>query len=88
VEIGCGEGHFVRGLAQARPGGRFIGFDPNATPETGLGVEFHPRLFEPLADMKAFQPDAVVIRHVLEHLTEPARLLEALAWGAVSTGKD
>ncbi|MFM0020775.1 class I SAM-dependent methyltransferase [Paraburkholderia azotifigens] len=88
VEIGCGEGHFVRGLAQARPGGRFIGFDPNATPETGLGVEFHPRLFEPLADMKAFQPDAVVIRHVLEHLTEPARLIEALAWGAASTGKE
>ncbi|WP_109476789.1 class I SAM-dependent methyltransferase [Paraburkholderia sp. C35] len=88
VEIGCGEGHFVRGLAQAKPGGRFIGFDPNATPETGLGVEFHPRLFEPLADMKAFQPDAVVIRHVLDHLTEPARLLEALAWGAMSAGKD
>ncbi|SDH72539.1 Methyltransferase domain-containing protein [Paraburkholderia steynii] len=88
VEIGCGEGHFVRGLAQAQPGGRFIGFDPNATPETGLGVEFHPRLFEPLADMSAFSPDAVVIRHVLEHLTEPARLVEALAWGAASAGKD
>ncbi|CAD6522978.1 class I SAM-dependent methyltransferase [Paraburkholderia sabiae] len=88
VEIGCGEGHFVRGLAQSRPAGRFIGFDPNATPETGLGVEFHPRLFEPLADMNAFKPDAVVIRHVLEHLTEPARLLEALAWGAMSAGND
>jgi hypothetical protein len=29
-----------------------------------------------------------VIRHVLEHLTEPARLIEALAWGAASTGKE
>jgi hypothetical protein len=28
-----------------------------------------------------------VIRHVLEHLTEPASLLEQLAWGAVSLNK-
>jgi hypothetical protein len=88
VEIGCGEGHFVRGLAQAREAGRFVGFDPNASPETGNGVEFHARLFEPLVDMAAFTPDAVVIRHVLEHLTEPAKLLEALAWGAAIEGKE
>jgi SAM-dependent methyltransferase len=87
VEIGCGEGHFVRGLAQARDAGRFIGFDPNASPETGKGVEFHARLFDPLVDMSAFAPDAVVIRHVLEHLTEPAKLIEQLAWGAASQGK-
>ena len=53
VEIGCGEGHFVRGLAEAHTaGGRFVGFDPNASPEIGRGVEFHPRLFEPLIDMR------------------------------------
>ncbi|EMN1930104.1 methyltransferase domain-containing protein [Burkholderia ambifaria] len=82
VEIGCGEGHFVRGLAQASRGGRFAGFDPNASAGTGNGIEFHARLFEPLADMPAFRPDAIVIRHVLEHLTEPAKLVEQLAWGA------
>ena len=87
VEIGCGEGHFIRGLAEARPAGRYVGFDPNASPETGQGVEFYPRLFDPLADMAAFTPDAVVIRHVLEHLTEPAALLEPLAWGAAALGK-
>ncbi|MGZ5801469.1 MAG: class I SAM-dependent methyltransferase [Burkholderiaceae bacterium] len=88
VEIGCGEGHFVRGLAEARGGrGRFIGFDPNASPETGKGVEFHARLFDPLVDMAEYAPDAVVIRHVLEHLTEPAKLLEQLAWGAAMRGK-
>lgn len=83
IDIGCGEGHFVRGLSQARGGdGRFVGFDPNATAETGRGVEFHARYFEPLQDMPALAPDAVVIRHVLEHLTNPAALLEQLAWGA------
>lgn len=88
VDIGCGEGHFVRGLSEARSGaGRFIGFDPNATPETGRGVEFHARYFEPLNDMQLFAPDGVVIRHVLEHLTDPAVLLERLAWGAARLGK-
>ena len=88
AEIGCGEGHFVRGLSQARGGvGRFIGFDPNSSPETGQGVEFHARLFAPMADMAEFQPDGVVIRHVLEHLTAPAALLEQLAWGATALDK-
>ncbi len=87
VEIGCGEGHFIRGLAEARPAGRYIGFDPNTSSETGLGVEFYPRLFDPLVDMEAYAPDAVIIRHVLEHLAEPAALLEALAWGAATLGK-
>jgi SAM-dependent methyltransferase len=87
VEIGCGEGHFVRGLSEARPGGRYVGFDPNTSAETGLGVEFYPRLFDPLKDTVAFVPDAIVIRHVLEHLTEPAALLESLAWGAALSGK-
>lgn len=88
VEIGCGEGHFLRGLAEAHGGaGRFAGFDPNATHETGRGVEFHARYFVPLDDMPRFAPDALVMRHVLEHLTDPAALLEQLAWGAAMSGK-
>ena len=88
IDIGCGEGHFVRGLSEARNGeGRFVGFDPNATSETGRGVAFHARYFDPLKDMATFAPDAVIIRHVLEHLTDPAALLDQLAWGAVMLGK-
>ena len=83
VEIGCGEGHFLRALAEACGGqGRILGFDPSTHAETGHGVEFHPRLFDPLTDVAGFAPDAIVIRHVLEHLTDPASLVEQLAWGA------
>ena len=88
VDIGCGEGHFVRGLAAARKGnGRFMGFDPNGSPGTGKGVEFHARLFEPLVDVERFQPDAAVMRHILEHLTDPAMLVEQLAWAAATLDK-
>lgn len=88
VDVGCGEGHFVRGLAEANNGiGRFIGFDPNSAAESGRGVEFHSRYFEPLKDMAIFTPDAVVMRHVLEHLTDPAAFIEQLAWGATALNK-
>lgn len=88
LDIGCGEGHFVRGLSEARAGdGRFIGFDPNTTQETGRGVEFQARYFEPLQDMRIFSPDAVTMRHMLEHLTDPAALLDQLVWGSAMLGK-
>lgn len=88
VEIGCGEGHFLRALAEACGGrGRILGFDPSTHAETGQGFEFHARLFDPLVDVARFQPDAVVIRHVLEHLTDPATLVEQLAWGASQLDK-
>lgn len=88
IDIGCGEGHFVRGLAEACGGrGRFLGFDPNTSPETGRSVDFHARLFEPLADILAYRPDALVVRHVLEHLTDPASFVEQLAWGASALDK-
>ncbi|MBB5608686.1 SAM-dependent methyltransferase [Janthinobacterium sp. S3M3] len=89
IDIGCGEGHFVRALADARgEQGRFIGFDPNATPETGRGVEFHARYFQPLQDLPEFAPDALVIRHVLEHLTDPAALVEQMSWAASRSDKE
>jgi hypothetical protein len=88
AEVGCGEGHFLRGLAESRNGvGRFVGFDPNATVETGRGVEFHARYFTPLEDIPSLAPDAVIMRHVLEHLTDTSAFVEQLAWGAVTLGK-
>lgn len=88
VEIGCGDGSFLQGLADASGHqGRFIGFDPNAGGRQAPDIEFQARLFDPLSDIPAFQPDAIVIRHVLEHLTEPARLIEQLAWAAAQAGK-
>lgn len=87
IEIGCGEGHFIRGLSEDCARGRFIGFDPNTGAESGHGVEFYARLFEPLEDVAAFAPDLLIVRHVLEHFTELAGLLEPLSWSASQLGK-
>ncbi len=87
IEIGCGEGHFIRGLSESCKAGRFIGFDPNTCAKSGQGVEFYPRLFEPFEDVRTFTPDLLVVRHVLEHFTELAGLLEPLAWSASQQGK-
>lgn len=88
IEIGCGEGHFLRGIAEFFDHqGSFTGFDPNSSAETGRGLTFHARLFDPLNDMPELQPDAVIIRHVIEHLTEPTTLLDQIAWGASQVDK-
>ncbi|MBI5485076.1 MAG: methyltransferase domain-containing protein [Deltaproteobacteria bacterium] len=87
IEVGCGEGHFIHDLAESIPKGRFIGFDPNARNKADQSIEFYPRLFKPFEDIATFAPDVLIVRHVLEHVTELAGLLEPLAWSASQQGK-
>jgi 2-polyprenyl-3-methyl-5-hydroxy-6-metoxy-1,4-benzoquinol methylase len=80
IDIGCGEGHFVRGLSQAlKAQGRFIGFDPNTTSESGVSLEFFPHYFDPLSDIPKYSPDLLIMLHVLEHLLDPAAFIDQLA---------
>ncbi len=83
IDVGCGEGHYVRGLAESFKGeGRFMGFDPNSSEEAGVGIEFQSRLYDPITDTLELKPDVIIIRHVIEHLTRPTEMLRGLAWGA------
>ncbi|MBK8189633.1 MAG: methyltransferase domain-containing protein [Vampirovibrionales bacterium] len=87
VEIGCGDGHLLRTLAKANPNGRFVGFDPNGAIETGDGlVEAQYKLFEPAVHLLEYRPDLIMIRHVLEHLTQPLAFLQALSFAAAWHG--
>lgn len=80
VEIGCGEGHFLRGLSEMMPDRIFLGFDPNTSAESGRGINFEARLFDPMQDIPTIQPDVIIVRHVLEHFLEITPLLESIAW--------
>lgn len=72
VEIGCGDGDFLKHLMSAGVG-RAIGIDPltNVDRAPGTlpqGIELLPRLFdESMLDLPA---DALVCRHTLEHIPD------------------
>jgi SAM-dependent methyltransferase len=80
VEVGCGKGSFLRRLV-AFPGAenRGIGFDPSYQgPATDLDgrLAFRREFFGPgSTDLPV---DAVVCRHVIEHVARPRELLRAV----------
>lgn len=83
VEIGHGDGSFLRALAEAHPSGRYVGFDPHGAMHpgdgSGRGVEFRADLFDPARHLAELRPDLVVSRHVLEHLINPLGFLQGLS---------
>jgi SAM-dependent methyltransferase len=84
LEVGCGKGEFLAALCRA--GARGIGFDPAAHPErlppdvAGRMELVVDRFDERHLDVEA---DALVCRHTLEHVPDPAGFLSLLArWAA------
>lgn len=78
VEVGCGNGLFLRKLvAYDRAGNRGHGFDPSYRgPESELDgrLNFSARYYDSeCADVPA---DVVVCRHVIEHVPQPLPMLE------------
>ncbi len=79
LEVGCGQAAFLKqlaGLTGARYS-RFLGFDPAwRGGDTPSSVEVRPCLFDSAAAAEiADRPDAVVSRHVVEHVADPVQFL-------------
>ena len=80
VEVGCGDGTFLRSLCE-RGGNRGIGFDPSAPATAGDGEArsdiriIRDYFSEAYADIG---PDFVYSRHTLEHVWDPMTLLRPL----------
>ncbi len=82
VEIGCGQGGFLRQLRAAlgaRPS-QAIGFDPSLRHPVDDGdLRLEPRLFDAEAACSlGAAPDLVILRHVIEHVGMPFDLVAAI----------
>jgi len=77
VEVGCGNGDFLRRLISSpNSGNRGVGFDPSYRgPLSDLDgrVSYRQRFYGPDAGVV---PDVVVSRHVIEHMAEPQALVD------------
>lgn len=79
VEVGCGDGSFLRRLVEAGAGNSGVGFDTSYKgPAEDLGgrVRFVRDYFGPAHEGVA--ADAVVCRHVVEHVADPVALLRSI----------
>ncbi len=79
VEIGCGKGSFLRRVVGAIPEGRGIGFDRSYVgPDEDLGgrLRFERAFFDERTQIGPV--DAVVCRHVIEHVEFPMEMLRSL----------
>lgn len=85
VEIGCGKGDFLQRLiGHPRSSAEGMGFDPSYLgPPIAVGgrARFVAAMYGPETDVEA---DAVVCRHVIEHIADPAAMLRAVRAASVS----
>lgn len=78
VEVGCGDGGFLRKLVLAG-NNRGHGFDPSYTGQSvdlGGRVRFERRRYD--RSCGRIQADVIVCRHVIEHVPDPVGLLRTM----------
>jgi len=79
VEIGCGNGYFLRELAIASPASICIGYDPafhGGSSELSGRLKFIPHYFKEFE--YGDRPDIVICRHVIEHIRDPILFLQTI----------
>ena len=88
VDIGCGDGGFLRLLCSLEPEARYIGFEPGTEADNIVcdGIEIIKDYFVANRDIMSIKPDIIVCRHVIEHLPNPREFVEQIAYNASKYG--
>lgn len=78
VDVGCGDGFFLRRLVEdPAVGNTGVGFDPSyGGPAAGDRLRFERRFYD--ADCAHEVADVVVCRHVIEHVPDPVAMLNTV----------
>jgi hypothetical protein len=79
VEVGCGKGTFLARLVEAMPGSTAFGFDTSYEGPTMAGggrLHFYKHYFA--AETAPSKVDALVCRHVIEHVPDPVGFLDSI----------
>jgi hypothetical protein len=79
VDVGCGDGGFLRAICAAVPGLRGIGVDPaleSDRSEEGGRIVLIKNVFT--SDVIREQPSLIVSRHVLEHIPQPVGFFQTI----------
>ncbi len=81
IEVGCGQGDFLKLLRKTRPlqGDAAVGFDPSYDGKEVPGCTIYKSYFDAKAlDKLTFLPNAVFSRHVIEHIPQPLEILRTV----------
>jgi 2-polyprenyl-3-methyl-5-hydroxy-6-metoxy-1,4-benzoquinol methylase len=79
IEIGCGKGYFIKKIAERLPSSKAYGFDTSYI----QGIEEDPtnlHIFKEYynENYAYLQPNAVICRHVIEHIHKPTDFLSTI----------
>ena len=86
IEVGAGDGRFLERLKDL--GAETVAFEPGPDAEAcaDRGLRVHRSYFGE-EQVASEQPDAIVCRHVIEHLADPSAFLRAIRRGAVASNQ-
>ncbi|HIG12805.1 MAG TPA: methyltransferase domain-containing protein [Planctomycetes bacterium] len=84
VEVGAGDGEFLDRFRQL--GAEVLAFEPGPDAEacSRLGLRVKQNYFG-AGEVAHFSPAAIICRHVIEHMADPAEFLREIRLGAVAT---
>ena len=79
VEIGCGKGAFLKKLVDNKYENIGIGFDPSYVGDLELldgRLKFYKTFYD--KNSSKINADVIICRHVIEHISEPVKLLKQI----------